>query len=84
MNRRTRQGLVHGQPSQWLSARGRGSYTGSEGPPDGEEGEEEGSDEEDLEGLEELDDEALARRLQQREDRAHYRRLLELAGVGEG
>lgn len=62
---------------------GRGSYTGSEGPPEGEGGEEEGSDEEDLEGLEELDDEALARRLQQHEDRAHYRRLLELAGVGE-
>lgn len=68
-----------------MCACGRGSYTGSEGPPEGEEGEE-GSEEEDLEGLEgleELDDEALARRLQQREDRAHYRRLLELAGVGE-
>ncbi len=29
-----------------------------------------------------MNDEALARHLQQREDRAHYRRLLELAGVG--
>ncbi|KAK9834257.1 hypothetical protein WJX81_000593 [Elliptochloris bilobata] len=60
-----------------------GSYTGSEGEREGEEGEE-GSDGEDLSGLEGLDDEALARRLQQREDRAHYRRLLELAGVGGG
>lgn len=58
----------------------RGSYTGSEGGGEEEEGAT--SDEGDLAELGEMNDEALARHLQQREDRAHYRRLLELAGVG--
>lgn len=58
----------------------RGSYTGSEGGGEEEEGAT--SDEGDLAELGDMNDEALARHLQQREDRAHYRRLLELAGVG--
>lgn len=38
-----------------------------------------------MEGEEEEDDDAaLARRLQEAEDREHYRRLLELHGAGAG